>query len=184
MRGRFGHASTAAAGAEAAPFARQRHHKIARTTVAVESNQALGQHAAIEEGSQLLLHEARHAYRAIVHRGSLQECLQVILQDLVKHALLGSPALVGRASCIASALVAQAGGRGAEGRHGDARRSFRPEGSRECCRGVTLHDGGEPPTAADGGRQALPTSPAIAWSSLLSARVFGSLPVDERSNAN
>ena len=58
-RGRFGHAPAAAARTEAPPFAGERYKSLERAVGAPEAREAVRQHAAGQEVSELLFHELR-----------------------------------------------------------------------------------------------------------------------------
>jgi len=75
--GGLGHAAAAAAGAEAAAFARERHEPFERALAAPETAKAVRQHAAREEMPEFLFHELRQAPTVGVLGHRIQESLQM-----------------------------------------------------------------------------------------------------------
>jgi hypothetical protein len=93
-RGTFGHASAAAARAEAAPLARERDQPLEAAVAAAEPRKAVLQDAAREEIPELLLHEFRQSMAIGVLRGRIQERLQMLVDHAVQHAVLGGAGLI------------------------------------------------------------------------------------------
>ena len=118
-RGGVCHAAAHAAGAEGAPFARERHQAAVVARGAAQPQEAVRQDAALQEGAQVALHVPRQG--VIAAAGLLQEGLQMLGQYLVEQGVLGLVALVRagewngggvHAAGIANAVPAVAAGGG------------------------------------------------------------------------
>jgi hypothetical protein len=103
-RGGLGHAPAATARAEAPALARERHEPLERTLGAAQAREAVGQHPAGQEVSELLLHEFGQWGAIRMTPGRLEEGVEVLLDHAVQHGVLG----------VAWPVVA-----GAEGHSGD-----------------------------------------------------------------
>ncbi len=113
VRGRVGHAAAAAGGAEAAAFAREGDQAIEPARIAVYAHESVGEDAAVQEGPELALDEARDGALAFLRAG--EERLELLLDRAVEDALLGAAARV-------APLLAAAASRGVRMR---AKRSAR-----------------------------------------------------------
>lgn len=86
VRGAFGHAPAATAGAEPSPLARERNQAVGTAPVTAEAREAGGQPAAAQERPEFLLDEPRQPL-AVVPAGRLNaERLEVIPNDGVERA--------------------------------------------------------------------------------------------------
>jgi hypothetical protein len=72
----LGHPESSARRAEAAPLAREGDQAIVSTRVAMETKEAMREHAAAEEGAKLLLDEARG--RLISQCGAREEACELL----------------------------------------------------------------------------------------------------------
>jgi hypothetical protein len=88
----FGHAPSAARGTESSPLARKGHEPIVATGVAVDAQEAMGEHAAIEIGTNLALDEASDG--STRGSGAREERLQTFSDDAMEERLLGLVAFV------------------------------------------------------------------------------------------
>jgi len=86
------HATSATRGTESAALARERNQAVVTAFIAVEPEEAVGEHATAQECAKLLLDEARH--RLIAQRRAREERLQLLADDPVKERLLRLMALV------------------------------------------------------------------------------------------
>jgi hypothetical protein len=88
----FGHAPSAARGTESSPLARKGHEPIVATGVAVDAQEAMGEHAALELGTNLALDEASDG--STRGSGAREERLQIFSDDAMEERLLGLVAFV------------------------------------------------------------------------------------------
>jgi hypothetical protein len=95
VRGDVGHALAAAARTEAATFAAERHEALELAVAAAKAREAVGKHAALQEGSQFLFYEPRVAGAILRLCCVAQEGREVLLQDAVQHAGFGIAPRVG-----------------------------------------------------------------------------------------
>jgi len=94
MRGGISHATAAAGGAEAAPFAGEGHEAVAATVVAAQAQKTVGEDAAAQEGAEFLLDEAGHGMPAFGRPG--QEAPELLANRPVEEGLLGAVGGVAR----------------------------------------------------------------------------------------
>jgi hypothetical protein len=85
--GNVRHAPTTARGAESPSLARESHQPIVATGVAVDAQEAMGEHAALEIGTNLALDEASDG--SIRGSGAREKRLHILSDNAIEERLLG-----------------------------------------------------------------------------------------------
>jgi hypothetical protein len=86
--GALGHAPSAAARAEAPALAGEGDESLERTVGAPQAREAVHQHPAGQEVSELLLNELRQGGSVALAFGGLEEGLEVLVDHAVQHGVL------------------------------------------------------------------------------------------------
>jgi hypothetical protein len=92
MSGGVCHAASTARRAEPPTAAREGEQAVVAAAVAVQAQEAVGQHSAFEVGAQLSLYEARHRRAPLAC--AREEALEMFSDDFVEQRLLGLAAFV------------------------------------------------------------------------------------------
>lgn len=92
MRGGLGHTASAARAANASALARERHHAIAATLVAMHANQSVLRHPAGEEVAKRGLDQTRQRMPTLQCCG--KEAIEFLGDHLIKQHPLGASRLV------------------------------------------------------------------------------------------
>ena len=109
--GALGHASAAAARAEAPALAGKRHEVLQRAVGTSQAREAVRQHPAGQEVPELLFHEPRQRGAVGVTLGRLEEGVEVLGDHAVQHGVLGITRPVVRGAGRHGGDIASAGER-------------------------------------------------------------------------
>jgi hypothetical protein len=94
VSGALDHAPATARGTEASSLARERNEAFEAAVATPHSRKPIGQHAALEEATQLALYEARQTSTVAAAGGVFDESRQMLLHHLVQHRRFGLARLV------------------------------------------------------------------------------------------
>ena len=154
VRRLLAHASTAAAGAEPAPLAGERHESFVSAVAAAHPREAARKHATREELPELLLHEARHAGAVGALGRVAEKGLEMVADQPVEDRALRAARLV---------RVDGHGYRSSQGRAGRTPGRERGACPTIACVAVTSTRNIVLPSSRAGLRTQAPTVPSGGW---------------------